>query len=116
MLAPVNRDHVEPGILLEQQRHILGALYDLHGVRRVDRSQQTKRQAASGVVAVLGRVVTLPVLFAPGREGKLGNALLTRSVLGDVGNIRPLPDAVEIRLAISEPGRRTGRNARPLSK
>ena len=56
---------MEPGVLLEQERQRVGVVDDLHAMRRVDVARHAERQAVAGVVAVVHRIVGLPVLQTP---------------------------------------------------
>src|SRR5581483_12094913 len=100
MLHPDRRD-VEPRILLPEKCDVLLVLHDLDRMRAADRAQQTKRQAASGVVA-FGGIVTIPSLFAPLCEWKVLDTLATGFVLGDIGHARSLPYTAKVRLAVPE--------------
>ena len=104
-------DHLEHRALLEEERDVLVVLQDLHRVRR-ERPDPSERHAAAGVVAVLGRVVVVPLRLSPWGEGQgirltdvaraVGVLHRPRHVL-DAG---PRPDAAEVRLAVGQPRRR----------
>ena len=116
MLVP-ERDDVEPGADLEEERDVLVVLENLHRVGRVHRSHQPVRHAHAGIVAVPDRVVVLHVVEAGRREGQFLRSLLQRRVpVGrrHVRHVLVIPDATEVRLAVRQPRRRTGRG-RPVT-
>jgi len=103
---------VEPTVLLEEHGQVFVVLDDLNGMRSANGSQQAERQAAPGIVA-FGGVITVPLLLAPGREGKLLDAFAARHILRDVSHARALPDAAEIGFAVGQSRRRAARRGRP---
>src|ERR1700730_17056795 len=100
MRAPVNGGDVEPAVLLVQERDVLAVLHDLDGMRTAHRTQQTERQAGSGIVALGRSIVGFPLLLSPGGEGQVLYALAAGFVLGNVGHARGLPDSAEVGLTI----------------
>src|SRR5439155_6220436 len=107
MLPAVDRSHGEPGVLIEQEGKVRVVLHDLHRLRRVDGAGHAEREAGAGVVAFC-RVVLLPRGFSPRSKRQLGEAFVIPAVLGQVRDVRLLPDAAEVHFAGGGPGRRPG--------
>ena len=102
---PFGVDQLEHRALLEQEREVLVVVEQLHRVGR-ERTQPSERHAASRVVAVLHRVVVVPLLLAPGRERQrirfalVAGAIRVGEGPGDIHRPGPGPVAAEVRLAV----------------
>ena len=107
MRQPLGVDHLKHRALLEQEGDVLVVLQNLHRMRR-ERSDPAKRHAAAGVVAVLRRVVVVPLRLSPRRERQrigfavVAGAVRVRDRPGDVLNARPRPDPAEVGLAVGQ--------------
>src|SRR5262249_41170874 len=100
MLASVDGDQLEPGVLLVQERQVFVALHDLDGIGGIHGANQAEGQAGAGIVA-LRHIVGVKRRFGLGPEREFGFAFLIAAfaALGHVGYVGALPKTAEIGLA-----------------
>src|SRR5579875_931255 len=88
-----------------------GSLHDLNGEWRIHRARKTLRQTVASIIELSG-VVLLEHGGAPLSERQWRGSLLVLRISRHVRNIRALPDAVQIRLAVRHSWDIGGRNFR----
>src|SRR5688572_21262218 len=104
-------DDLKHRALLEEKRDVFAVLNDLHRMRS-EGTNPSKRQAASGVVAVFRGIVVVPLGLAPRRERKrvrltdIAGSICVADGARHVLNAGPRPYAAEVRFSVGETRRR----------